>query len=136
MAHSTRAARWLARTGATVVLLTAVGRSLAQSPPRTADRPWHSGVEQQIMRDARSLLSRTCRIESDRTYSLTELIDRAEAHNPETRVAWENARDQVAALGIARSDLFPTLAVLALASVDRGEVGFGSRFYRQTLPSF
>ncbi|HVP00284.1 MAG TPA: TolC family protein [Bryobacteraceae bacterium] len=64
------------------------------------------------------------------------MIDLAEAHNPETRVAWENARAQAAALGIARSELFPTLAVVALAGVDRTESGLGSRFYRQTTPNF
>ena len=38
--------------------------------------------------------------------SLAELIDLAEAHNPETRVAWENAIAEAAALGIARSELY------------------------------
>jgi outer membrane protein TolC len=66
---------------------------------------------------------------------LAELIDLAEAHNPETRVAWESARAQADALGIARSDLFPTLATIALAAVDRNESGLGSRFYRQTTPA-
>ena len=37
-----------------------------------------------------------------KTYSLAELIDLAEAHNPETRVAWEGAKAEAAALGIAR----------------------------------
>jgi outer membrane protein TolC len=66
---------------------------------------------------------------------LAELIDLAEAHNPETRVAWEGARVQAAALGIARSELFPTLAAVALAGVDRQEAPLGSRFYRQTIPA-
>src|SRR5215472_19194843 len=131
-----RAADWLARTGATLVLLTTIGRSLAQSPPRAADRPWHSDDEQQIKRDARRFGPPAFRIEPDRTYSLAELVDLAEAHNPETRVAWENARAQAAALGIARSELFPTLAAVALAGVDRSEEGLGSQFYRQTVPVF
>jgi outer membrane protein len=75
-------------------------------------------------------------IEADRVYSLAELIDLAEAHNPETRVVWESARAQAAALGIARSELFPTLAAVALAAADRQEAGLGSRFYRQTIPNF
>jgi len=76
------------------------------------------------------------RIELDRTYSLAELIDLAESYNPETRVAWENARAQAASLGIARSELFPTVAAAALTSVDRDEVPFGSQFFRQTIPAF
>ena len=75
-------------------------------------------------------------VESDKVYSLAELIDLAEAHNPETRVAWEGARAQAALLGIARSELFPTLAAVALAGVSRDEAGLGDRFYRQTLPGY
>jgi outer membrane protein len=51
-------------------------------------------------------------------------------------VAWENARAQAAALGIARSELYPTLSAVALSGVDRSEVPLGSQFYRQTLPVF
>ena len=76
------------------------------------------------------------RIESDRVYSLAELIDLAEAHNPETRVAWEGARAQAAALGIARSELFPTLAAVALAGVDRHEAAFGLAVLSADHPGF
>ena len=86
--------------------------------------------------DARRFLSPPLQIAPDRTYSLAELIDLAEAHNPETRVAWESARAQFAALGFARSELFPTVAAVALASVDRSEEGLGSQFYRQTIATF
>lgn len=71
-----------------------------------------------------------------RIYSLTELIDLAEAHNPDTRVGWENARAQAAAVGIARSALYPLLSAAVVSSVDRTEVPFGGRFYRQTVPGF
>jgi outer membrane protein TolC len=76
------------------------------------------------------------RPDSSKAYSLAELIDLAEAHNPETRVAWEAAQAQAAALGIARSELFPTIAAVALAGVERDEAGLGARFYRQTSPAF
>jgi len=115
--------------------LTAITPIFAQSPPPSPDRPWHSS-EQQIIEDARQFNSTGFRVESDRVYSLAELIDLAEAHNPETRVAWENARAQAASVGIARSELFPTLAAVALAGVDRTEAAVGSQFYRQTLPAF
>lgn len=75
-------------------------------------------------------------IDANRVYSLAELIDLAETHNPVTRVAWENARAQAAALGIARSELYPTISAAALTSVDRSEVPFFSQFYRQTAPDF
>jgi outer membrane protein len=44
------------------------------------------------------------------TYSVLELIDLAESHNPKTRAAWERARAQAAAWGVARSELYPTVA--------------------------
>jgi outer membrane protein len=69
-------------------------------------------------------------------YSLAELIDLAEAHNPETRIAWEGARAQLAALGVARSELYPTLAAIARSQTNRWEVLLGTRFYRQTLQAF
>ena len=88
--------------------LMAVISMFAQSPP-SSDRPWHSPDERQIVSEGNRFRQSAFRIESDKTYSLAELIDLAEAHNPETRVAWENARAQAAALGIARSELYPTL---------------------------
>jgi outer membrane protein TolC len=125
-----------ARTAVRVVLLTAISRVLAQSPPSSSDRPWHSPEERQIVRDAPHYLAPQLSIEPGRIYSLAELIDLAEAHNPETRVAWESARAQAAALGIARSELSPTIVAIALAGVDRSEEGLGSQFYRQTIPNF
>src|SRR5258708_2246982 len=116
--------------------LLAVIPVFAQSPPPSPDRPWHSPDERQIVNDGKRLRQSPFPIESDKTYSLAELIDLAEAHNPETRVAWENARAQAAALGIARSELYPALTAVALSGVDRVEVALGSQFYRQTLPAF
>lgn len=63
------------------------------------------------------------------------LIDLAESYNPETRAASENARVQAAALGIARSELFLTVAAVALAVVDRDEVALGSQ-YSPDYPGF
>ena len=116
--------------------LMAVIPAFAQSPPASPDRPWHSVDERQIVSGGNRVRQTTFRIEPDKNYSLADLIDLAETYNPETRVAWENARAQAAALGIARSELYPTLSALALSGVDRSEVPLGSRFYRQTVPVF
>jgi outer membrane protein TolC len=116
-----------------VVLIVAIP-VFAQSPPVSPDHPWHS-YEAQIRNDERGFRQPVFPIDRDRDYSLAELIDLAEAHNPETRVAWENARAEAAALGIARSELYPTLSAVALAGVDRTEVPLGTRFYRHTDPS-
>ncbi|HTW67603.1 MAG TPA: TolC family protein [Bryobacteraceae bacterium] len=104
----------------------------AQSPPPSPERPWHGPGEWRITNDARRFRQPAFPIDPEKAYSLAELIDLAEAHNPETRVAWENARAQAAALGIARSELYPTLSAVALSGVDREEIPLGSRFYRYT----
>ncbi len=108
----------------------------AQSPPTSPDRPWHGSGEQQVKNAATGFRQPAVTIDPDKAYSLAELIDLAEAHNPETRVAWENARAEGAALGIARSELYPTLTAVALSGVDREEIPLGTRFYRHTDPAF
>jgi outer membrane protein TolC len=124
------------QTRVIVVLLAATLRSFAQSPPAAPNLPWRSAEERRAGTEARGLIPPPVPIDSGKIYSLAELVDLAESHNPETRVAWENARAQAAALGIARSELFPTVAAVALAGVDRSEVPLGSQFFRQTVPTF
>ena len=118
-----------------LVILMAAIPLFAQSPPASADRPWHTSDERRITSEGKRVRQPAFPIEPDKAYSLAELIDLAEAHNPETRVAWENARAQAAALGIARSELYPTLSAVALSGVDREEIPLGTRFYRHTDPA-
>jgi outer membrane protein TolC len=54
-------------------------------------------------------------IEAQHVYSLPELIDIAESANPDTRIAWEQARQAALAVGLARAEYLPTIAALALA---------------------
>jgi outer membrane protein len=108
----------------------------SQSAPTSYDRAWHSPWENKIASDAKHVSEAGLHIDATRTYTLAELIDLAESHNPETRFAWERARAQAAALGIARSELYPTLAAAALAGVDRSEAYLTDRFYRQTIGDF
>ena len=122
------------RTTILLVILMAAIPLFAQRPPASPDRAWHSSDERQITNDGKRVRRPALPIEPGKAYSLAELIDLAEAHNPETRVAWENALAQGAALGIARSELYPTLSAVALSGVDREEVPLGTRFYRHTDP--
>ncbi|MGH7843061.1 MAG: TolC family protein, partial [Candidatus Binataceae bacterium] len=50
------------------------------------------------------------RDERDAPYSLAGLIDLALTHNPDTRVAWEQARAQAAAWGRVRAEYYPKVA--------------------------
>jgi len=122
-------------TVALFVLLSA-GRMFAQSIPASPDRPSHFVGEQEIEDSAKQFIGPSFSIEPDKPYTLAELVNLAEEHNPETRVAWEMARAQIAALGVARSELYPTVAALALSQTSRSEVLLASQFYRQTVQSF
>ena len=117
-----------------LLIVMAANRASAQGPPALPDRPWHSADERQIALEAHRFRQSGFHIDAEKVYSLADLIDLAEAHNPETRVAWENARVQAAALGISRSELYPTLSAVALSGVARSDAGSRSGFYRQTMP--
>jgi outer membrane protein TolC len=115
------------------ILLQYAGRALAQSAPVSADHPWHANSELGIERDAKSVREPASNLDAVKAYTLAELVDLAESHNPETRVAWEQARARAASLGIARSQLYPTLAAAAVTGVHRDEVYLTNRFFRQII---
>ena len=110
--------------------------AFAQAAPVSPDHPWHGRDEKLIETDAKNLRESGFSIHPGKTYTLPELVDLAESHNPETRVAWERARAQAAAWGIARSELYPSLSAAALAGVTRSEVYLATRFFRQTDGDF
>ncbi len=53
-------------------------------------------------------------LDTGRAYSLPELIDLAESSNPETRIAWNDARQVALAAGIAESAYLPRLTATAI----------------------
>jgi outer membrane protein len=110
--------------------------ALAQSAPVSWSHPWHSADEQQFVREANAEYIHELPRNSVKMYTLAELIDLAESNNPETRVAWERARAQAASLGVARSELYPTLAAAALSRTVRDTIFFGNQFYWQRIQDF
>jgi outer membrane protein TolC len=58
-------------------------------------------------------------IEPDKVYELAELIDIAERSNPETRIAWESARQAALSTGMAESAYAPILAASATGLYQR-----------------
>src|ERR1700686_4874373 len=90
-------------TAVLFVLLLFASRSPGQSAPVSPDQPWRSSAERKIEADAKYLRDSRFNVDPGKTYSLAELVNLAEAHNPETRLAWERARSQASALGVARS---------------------------------
>lgn len=63
--------------------------------------------------------------QSGHALSLADVVDRALCNNPQTFVAWANARAQSAQVGIARSAYLPTLT--GTASVSLNESSSGTR---------
>jgi outer membrane protein len=130
------AARAVVRAAIVLILSHGASLAVAQRAPVSPDHPWHGFAEKSIEADARNLSELRLNFDPEKIYSLPELIDLAESHNPETRVAWERARAQAAAWGIARSELYPTVAATALAGVNRGQVYLTDQFFRQTIADF
>jgi outer membrane protein len=108
----------------------------AQTAPVSPNHSWHGPEERRIQAEAKNFSEFNFELDPSKTCTLPELIDLAESHNPETRVAWERARAQAAAWGIARSELYPTVAAAALAGVNRDQAYQSNRFFRQTIGDF
>ena len=129
-------ARAVVRAAIVFILSQSANLAVAQRAPLSPDHPWHGLGEAKIESAAGNFTEPGLSFDQEKTYSLAELIDLAESHNPETRVAWEHARAQAAAWGIARSELYPTIAAAALAGVDREQAYLTDRFFRQTIGDF
>ena len=130
------AARAVVRAVIAIIFSQGASLALAQLAPVSPDHPWHGPGDARIEANARNLTEPGLSFDQEKAYSLPELIDLAESHNPETRVAWERARAQAAAWGVARSELYPTVAAAALAGVDRDQVYVADRFFRRTIGDF
>jgi outer membrane protein len=55
-------------------------------------------------------------IDPNRSYSLADLIDIAESNNPQTRIAWDEARQAALAAGIAESTYLPDITASAVGA--------------------
>jgi outer membrane protein TolC len=88
---------------------------LRNAPP-SSSRPW---AAPELPRDSAELVQREraggpeVSVDPEKTYELPELIDIAQRTNPETRVAWEQARQAAIAVGLAEGTYYPLLAATA-----------------------
>jgi outer membrane protein TolC len=116
-------------------MLVAGGSLRAQKAPPAPEKPWDaSSAQHQLAPPAQP--APAFAPDPSKVYTLPELVNLAEQNNPETRVAWENAKARAADLGIAKATLYPTLAAVALAQSQRTNLFFSPSYYRQTLGSF
>jgi len=120
------------------VLLLAFGTasSMAQRAPAAPASLWQAPKKMRLNAQLPSVPLQGYAVSAQTVYSVAELIDLAEQHNPATRLAWQQARARAAQLGIARSEWYPTIAALAVADTARVRVLLNSTFYRQTYGDF
>ena len=111
------------------------GQGTAAYGAASRSLPWHSSQESSIRDEAKQVASENFTVNPASTCSLATLIDLAESHNPETRLAWERARTLADAFGVARSELYPTLVAVALSQTSRQHAFLNSSFYRQVVQS-
>ena len=99
-----------------------------QLAPATPEKPWPLPSPAEIAARASVIVPGPLRRPSDaieqaesvpvergRHYSLAELIDLAQRINPETREAWEQARQAALAVGLVESSYAPQISIEAIA---------------------
>src|SRR5260370_10421064 len=104
--------------------------AVSQQAPAAADRPWEAAPTIQPgvpPRHSPAFVPDPLKI-----YTLPQLVDVAEQNNPDTRVAWENAKARAAELRVSKPSLYPTLAAVPLAHTNRSQIFFFPDFVRQT----
>jgi outer membrane protein len=115
----------------TLQLLLAIAVANARNdPPPSSDRTWSPpnlpNYERELaeyhFNEAQG--SSHVSINPRKIYGLAELIDIAERNNPDTRVAWERARQAAAAVGLSESAYYPFLVASAAAGYDRAFIPF------------
>jgi outer membrane protein len=110
-------------------------------PPPSSERAWLppnlSNYESELAGQRFNNFEGTSRVSINprKIYGLAELIDIAERNNPETRVAWERARQAAAAVGLSESAYYPFLVASAAAGYDRAFIPFPTLTANPTHPS-
>src|SRR6267378_3034003 len=126
----------------TLQLLLAITVANARNdPPPSSDRTWSPPNLPNYERELAEYHfnegqgSSRVSINPRKIYGLAELIDIAERNNPDTRVAWERARQAAAAVGLSESSYYPFLVASAAAGYDRAFIPFPTLTANPTHPS-
>jgi outer membrane protein len=110
-------------------------RASGQKAPMTPNEPWlpdHRTLE----RHSTTVPVHEVTLADEHVYSLGELIDIAESNSPTTRTAWNRAKAAAATVGIAKSELYPTIIATAVGRSYLNPELFGASFAVQDLGTF
>src|SRR6266404_2194115 len=126
----------------TLQLLLAIAVANARNdPPPSSDRTWSPpnlpNYERELAEHHFNEAQGSSRVSINprKIYGLAELIDIAERNSPETRVAWERARQAAAAVGLSESAYYPFLVASAAAGYDRAFIPFPTLALDPTHPA-
>ncbi len=92
-------------------MITSVGAWSQKAPP-SPNTPWIAN-DRLSDRYETAVAPHEASTDSEHVYSLGELIDIAESNNPTTQAAWNRAKAAAASVGIAKSELYPTIIATA-----------------------
>jgi outer membrane protein len=108
------------------LFLTFAVANARNDPPPSSERPWLPPNLRNYEGDLAAYGSNEAGVSINprKIYNLAELIDIAERNNPDTRVAWERARQAAAAVGLSESAYYPFLVASAAAGYDRAFIPF------------
>jgi len=109
--------------------LVALGKdAVAPSSAQPWSPPGLEKYEEELAVQASRYERDTSRVQIDPTkvYDLPELIDLAQRNNPETRIAWERAKQAAEAVGLSESTYYPYLVASAGAGYARAFLPFPS----------
>jgi len=117
-----------------LLLLWAIAKTRGQDVPSSPSEPWINQKRQiQFERSLQQDKDAPYELDLEHTYSLAELINLAEIHNPDTRVAWQSAKARLEQVGVAKSSLYPAIAAVAVADTSRDRLLAAPGFVRQTI---
>src|SRR5437588_4618951 len=139
MKHTKSSCRALRVLVGQIVLAISVAQARNDAPP-SSDKAWLppklSDYENQLagQRFHEAETGSRVSINPRKTYNLAELVDIAQRTNPETRVAWERARQAAAAVGLTESAYYPYLVAAAAGGYDRAFIPFPTLRVKQQTP--
>jgi outer membrane protein len=102
----------------------------SQKIPDAPNAPWvapHRTLELHTT----AVAPHEAQVDGEHVYSLGELIDIAESNNPTTQAAWDQAKANAASVGIAKSELYPTIIAKVSGTTYLNPQLFGPEFVLQ-----